>query len=126
MPDTEDHDFVFLTALHDVPPEGSVLVLNPNGDSYREILYTNDDPEKVRRLSGIEHVLPRQQFLEQLSSALRDYRNLRVTQLRFKPVASELAKGWGNAGKILCVNYPRFTNLTEPANPRPFLIRKFC
>ncbi len=118
VPDTENHDFVFLTGIYESPPPGSVLVLNPNGDTYREILYTDDDPDEARRLSGIEHVYPRDRFLEHLSSALTDYRNLRITQLRFKAVASELAKDWGPDEKLLYVNYPRFTNLNEPANPR--------
>ena len=53
-----------------------------------------------------------------MSSALNDYRNLRITQLRFKEVASDFARGWGNDNKILYVNYPRFTNLNEPRTPR--------
>lgn len=118
VPDTESHDFIFLTGIYDAPPGGSVLVLNPDGDTYKEILYTDDDPEEMRRLSGIEHVFSRDRFLEDLSSALSDYRNLRITQLRFKPVASDMAKGWGEAEKVLYLNYPRFTNLNEPANPR--------
>lgn len=118
VPETEQHDFVFLTGIYDAAPPGSVLVLNPGGNTYREILYTDLDPDEARRLSGIEDVFPRDLFLEHLSSALSDYRNLRITQLRFKPVASDLAKGWGDAGKILYLNYPRFTNLNEPATPR--------
>jgi Xaa-Pro aminopeptidase len=117
-PDTEHHDFVFLTGLYDPAPPGTVLVLNPGGDTYREAIYTADDPDEVRRLTGIEHVFPRDRFLEHLSSALTDYRNLRITQLRFKDVASDYARGWGDQGKVLYVNYPRFTNRNEPANPR--------
>lgn len=124
VPDTENHDFVFLTGLYDTPPPGSVLVLNPDGATYREILYTDDDPEETSRLSGIEHVFPRERFLEHLSSALSDYRNLRITQLRFKAVASDLALGWGDGEKILYVNYPRFTNLNEPANPRLAFVKR--
>lgn len=117
-PDTEHHDFLFLTGIYDAHPPGAVLVLNPGGETYREILYTDDPADEMRRISGIEHVFPRDRFLEHLSSALTDYRNLRITQLRFKPVASDLAKGWGDARKVLYVNYPRFSNLNEPANPR--------
>lgn len=117
-PDTEDHDFIFLTGIYDAAPPGSVLVLNPGGDTYREILYTDLDPAEARGLSGIEHVFPRDAFLEHLSSALTDFRNLRITQLRFKPAPSDLARGWGDAHKILYVNYPRVTNLSEPAQPR--------
>jgi Xaa-Pro aminopeptidase len=116
--DTENHDFVFLTGIYEADPPGSVLVLNPGGEQYREILYTDLDPEEAQRLSGVEHVLPRERFLEHLSSAISDYRNLRITQLRFKPEASDLARGWGDDEKILYVNYPRFTNLSEPATPR--------
>jgi Xaa-Pro aminopeptidase len=123
-PDTENHDFVFLTGIYDAPPEGSILVLNPGGDTYREILYTDGDPEEIRSLSGVEHVFARSLFLEHMSSALSDYSNLRITQLRFKPVASDLAKGWGNGEKLLYVNYPRFTNLNEPANPRLAFLKR--
>lgn len=118
VPDTENHDFVFLTGIYDAAPPGSILILNPGGSTYRELLYTDLDPAKASRLSGIEHVFPRDRFLEHLSSALTDYRNLRITQLRFKEVASELARGWGDDEKILYVNYPRVTNLKEPPLPR--------
>jgi Xaa-Pro aminopeptidase len=116
--DTEHKDFVFLTGIYDSQPPGHVLVLNPDGDSYREVLYTDMDPAEASRLSGIDQVFPRDRFLEHMSSALSDYRNLRITQLRFKEVASDFARGWGNDSKILYINYPRFTNLNEPRNPR--------
>jgi Xaa-Pro aminopeptidase len=118
VPDTENHDFVFLTGIYESRPPGSVLVLNPGGETFREILYTDLDEDEARRLSGVEHVFPRARFLEHLSSALTDYRNLRITQLRFKEVASDLARGWGDDEKVLYVNYPRFTNLDEPPTPR--------
>lgn len=118
VPDTENHDFVYLTGIYEAAPPGSVLVLNPGGDAYREVLYTGMDPEEARRLSGVEHIFPRDRFLEHLSSALTDYRNLRITQLRFKEVASDLARGWGDTHKLLYVNYPRVTNLSEPPTPR--------
>ena len=118
VPDTESHDFIFLTGIYDAPPPGSVLVLNPGGTTFREVLYTDGDPAEATRLSGIEQVFPRDRFLEHLSSALTDYRNLRITQLRFKEVASDFARGWGDHDKLLYVNYPRFDNLNEPATPR--------
>ena len=117
-PDTENKDFVFLTGVYDAQAPGHVLVLNPGGDQFREVLYTDMNSDEARRLSGIEHVFPRARFLEHLSSALSDYRNLRITQLRFKEVASDFARGWGDDDKRLYVNYPRFTNLSEPATPR--------
>jgi len=117
-PDTEHKDFVFLTGIYDSHPPGHVLVLNPGGDEFREVLYTDLDADEARRLSGIEQIFPRARFLEHMSSALTDYRNLRITQLRFKEVASDFARGWGNDEKLLYVNYPRFNNLSEPANPR--------
>jgi len=116
--DTENHDFVFLTGIYEAEPPGSVLVLNPGGADYREVLYTDLDPDEARRLSGLEHVFPRERFLEHLSSAVSDFRNLRITQLRFKAVASDLARGWGDDDKILYLNYPRFTNLAEPSTGR--------
>lgn len=117
-PDTESHDFIFLTGIYDTHPPGSVLVLNPGGEAYREVLYTDLDPDEARRLSGLTHVFPRDRFLEHLSSALTDFRNVRITQLRFKETASDLSRGWGDRDKILYVNYPRFSNLNEPATPR--------
>ncbi len=116
--DTENHDFIFLTGMYRAAPPGSILVLNPGGSTYREILYTANGVEEAKRVTEIEHVFEHEKFLEHLSSALTDYRNLRITQLRFKPVASDLARGWGDSDKILYVNYPRFSNLNEPANPR--------
>lgn len=53
-----------------------------------------------------------------MSSALTDYRNLRITQLRFKEVASDLSRGWGDGEKLLYVNYPHIDNLNEPPPPR--------
>jgi len=117
-PDTENKDFVFLTGIYDPQPPGHVLVLNPGGETYREVLYTDMDAEEARRLSGVEHVFPRDRFLEHMSSALTDYRNLRITQLRFKEVASDFSRGWGDDDKALYLNYPRFSNLDEPASPR--------
>lgn len=116
--ETENKDFVFLTGIYDAHPPGHVLVLNPGGKTYKEILYTDMDPKEATRLSGIAHVFPRARFLEHMSSALTDYRNLRITQLRFKEVASDLSYGWGDKEKPLYVNYPRFDNLNEPPPQR--------
>lgn len=124
VPTTEHHDFEYLTGLDGSRPPGSVLVLNPGGDTYREILYTSEDVDWIRKTTGIEHVFPYERFLEDLSSALTDFRNLRITQLRFKPVASDIARGWGNGLKPVYFNYPRFTNLNEPPNPRLALASK--
>jgi Xaa-Pro aminopeptidase len=120
LPDTENHDFIYLTGLESAGPRGSTLVLNPRGETFREILYTSDDPDQIRQETGITQVLPQSRFLDDLSSAITDYRNLRITQLRFKPVASDLSRGLGLEGvrKVIYLNYPRFTNLGEPANPR--------
>lgn len=118
VPTTEHHDFQYLTGLDRSQPPGSVLVLNPGGKTYREILYTSDNVEEVKKATGIEHVFPYDRFLEHLSSAITDFRNLRITQLRFKPVASDIARGWGEGRKVTYFNYPRFTNLNEPSNPR--------
>lgn len=120
IPDTENHDFVYLTGLDASALPGSVLVLNPRGKTHREVLYTSDPVERVQQATGITHVFPYSQLLDDLSSALTDYRNLRITQLRFKPVASDFSFGLGVEGrrKVIYINYPRFTNLAEPPNPR--------
>ena len=34
VPDTENHDFVFLTGIYESQPPGSVLVLNPSGETW--------------------------------------------------------------------------------------------
>jgi Xaa-Pro aminopeptidase len=122
VPQTEHHDFQYLTGIDRVPPPGSVLVLNPRGDVYREVLYTAGDVDTAKKQTGIQHVFPQERFLEDLSSALTDFRNLRITQLRFKPVASDLSRGWGDGRKVVYFNYPRFTNLNEPSNPRLSLV----
>jgi Xaa-Pro aminopeptidase len=121
---TENHDFLYLTGIDKPRLPGSTLVLNPRGETYREILYTSDDVDAVKRATRIEHVLPLSRFTEDLSSAITDYRNLRITQLRFQPVASDLSRGLGLDGtrKVVYWNYPRFTNLNEPVNPRFALI----
>jgi Xaa-Pro aminopeptidase len=126
VPDTENHDFIYLTGVDRVLPPGSTLVLNPHGETYREILYTADDVETMKQATGIAHVFPARQFLDDLSSALTDYRNLRITQLRFKPAASDISRGLGVAGvhKVIYWNYPRFTNLAEPNNPRLALVAR--
>jgi Xaa-Pro aminopeptidase len=121
---TEHHDFEYLTGLDRSRPPGSVLVLNPRGETYRELLYTSDDVDAVKKATGIEHVLPYDRFLEHLSSALTDFRNLRITQVRFKPVASDISRGWGDGRKVVYFNYPRFTNLNEPPNPRVSIVRR--
>lgn len=124
VPSTEHHDFLYLTGLDRSVPPGSVLMLNPRGQTYREVLYTSDDVEQVRKATGIAHVFPYTRFLEDLSSALTDYRNLRITQLRFKPVASDISRGWGESRKVIYFNYPRFTNLNEPSNPRMDVVQR--
>jgi len=124
VPETEHHDFLYLTGIPRVPPPGSVLVLNPRGRTYRELLYTSGNVDEVKQETGLQHVFPQAQFLEDLSSALTDFRNLRITQRRFKPVASDLSRGWGEGKKVVYFNYPRFTNLHEPANPRLSLVSK--
>jgi Xaa-Pro aminopeptidase len=122
VPDTEAHDFIYLAGMEPVRAPGSVLVLNPRGETYREILYTSDDTARARAVTGVPHVFPYSRFLEDLSSALTDYRNLRITQHRFKPVASDLSRGLGDSRKVLWFNYPRFTNLQEPSQPRLALL----
>ncbi len=124
VPETENHDFTYYTGLARSQPPGSVLVLNPRGEQYRELLYTSDDVKTVQELTGMTHVFPYGRFLEDLSSALTDFRNLRITQLRFKPVASDLARGLGDSRKVIWFNYPRFTNLNEPSNPRLALVAR--
>ena len=92
--DTEHKDFVFLTGIYESQSPGHVLVLNPGGDTYREVLYTDMDPAQASRLSGIEHVFPRNRFLEHMSSALNDYRNLRITQSGALKLSATRSAAW--------------------------------
>jgi Xaa-Pro aminopeptidase len=121
---TEHHDFEYLTGLDRSRPPGSVLILNPRGQTYKEILYTSENVDVVKKATGLEHVFPYASFLEHLSSAITDFRNLRITQLRFKPVASDISRGWGPGRKVTYFNYPRFTNLNEPSNPRMGIVSR--
>ena len=64
VPDTENHDFIYLTGVDRGRLPGSTLILNPRGDTYREILYTSDDVGRMKQLTGIEHVFPQKQLAD--------------------------------------------------------------
>src|SRR5438270_93761 len=68
-----------------------------------------NDPEVPRPFARLE---------EDLSLALTDYRDWRITQLRRWPLPAALAKAWGRYDKVLYINYPRFLRLGMPAPPR--------
>ena len=61
-----------------------------------------------------------------LSNAYTDYSLLRYTQLRFKPLPSEISRIWYTSGekKVVYFNFPRFVNLEEPPPKRLELINR--
>ena len=106
------HDFIYLTGLEAGDAYGSALVLAPDAETYREILYTSRDPEEMADLTGIEHVYPYEFLNEHLSDAITDYSLLRTHQRGAKALASDLSRSWGTE-KYVYFNYQRFLNLAE-------------
>ena len=89
------HDFIYLTGLEAGDAYGSALVLTPDAETYREILYTSQDPEEMAGLTGIEHVYPYEFLNEHLSDAITDYSLLRTHQRGAKALASDLSRSLG-------------------------------
>ena len=106
------HDFIYLTGLEGIEAYESALVLAPEAETYREILYTSRDPAEMREKTGIEHVYPYELFLEHLSDAITDYSLLRTHQRGSKALASDLSRSLGDE-KNVYFNYQRFLNLAE-------------
>ena len=68
--------------------------------------------------TGIDDVRPFAELEEDLSVALTDYRDWRITQIRRWPLPAALSKNWGRDNKALYLNYPRFLRLGMPEPPR--------
>ena len=122
------HDFIYLTGLEGIDAWESALVLAPDAETYREILYTSQDPDRIRSKTGIEHVYPYPLFMEHLSDGITDYSLLRTHQRGSKALATDLSLSLGEA-KNVYFNYQRFLNLaaTPPerldiANPAALLL----
>ena len=121
---SDNHDFIYLTGLDGLQSVESALLLLPGQEvdgSPRawEVLYSSQpDPESLARVTGIEDVRPFHQLEEDLSVAMTDYRDWRITQIRRWPLPAALARKWGDDQKVLYLNYPRFFRLGMPEPER--------
>lgn len=128
VPHSDNHDFIFLTGLEGIDSLDSALLLippapdaagrldEPDGD--RVALYTSGDPAAIARRTGIDDVRPFAQLEMDLSVAMTDFRDWRVTQVRRWPLPAALSRAWGPDDKILYLNYPRFFRLGMPEPDR--------
>ncbi|MFQ5789235.1 MAG: M24 family metallopeptidase [Acidobacteriota bacterium] len=118
VPHSENHDFTYLTGIEGLDSYDSALLLLPTGEKDWVVLYSSADPEQIQKITGIEDVRPYRRLEEDLSVALTDYRDWRITQIRRWPLPAALAKKWGREDKVLYLNYPRFLRLGMPEPPR--------
>jgi len=126
---SDNHDFIYLTGVEGLDSYDSALLLLPasgrpaqgdtdNPDRDWVVLYTSGDLDAMRALTGIDDVRPFARLEEDLSVAMTDYRDWRITQIRRWPLPAALARAWGSTGKVLYLNYPRFFRLGMPEPPR--------
>ena len=138
VPHSDNHDFIYLTGLDGIDTLDSAILLVPahaeaegrldQEPRDRVVLYTSGDPALLSRRTGIADVEPYSKLEEDLSVAMTDFRDWRVTQVRRYPLAAALSRAWGRSGKVLYLNYPRFFRLgmPEPARLETFeRIRRF-
>lgn len=124
VPHSDNHDFIYLTGLDGIDSLDSALLLLPADDdargrldepvSDRVVLYTSGDPESIAARTGIEDVRPFAVLENDLSVAMTDFRDWRITQVRRWPLAAALSRAWGEDDKVLYLNYPRFFRLGMP------------
>ncbi len=118
---SDNHDFTYLTGLSGLASVESALLLVPGPTPAEDwaVLYTSaGDLDGVRRSTGIADVRPFAKLEQELSVAMTDYRDWRITQIRRWPLPAALAKRWGNSRKALYLNYPRFFRLGMPEPER--------
>ena len=72
----------------------------------------------MSRRTGIDDVRPFAVLENDLSVAMTDFRDWRVTQVRRWPLAAALSRSWGEDDKVLYLNYPRFFRLGMPEPAR--------
>lgn len=138
VPHSDNHDFIYLTGLDGIDSLDSAVLLLPSDSDEsgrldedprdRVALYTSGDPAALSRRTGIEDVRPFADLEKNLSVAMTDFRDWRVTQVRRYPLAAALSRAWGSSDKVLYLNYPRFFRLgmPEPARIERFeRIRRF-
>ena len=121
---SDNHDFIYLTGLEGLQSVESALLLLPGAEvdgrpRTWEVLYTSqEDLEATARVTGIEDVRPFHELEEDLSVAMTDYRDWRITQIRRWPLPAALSRAWGDDHKVLYLNYPRFFRLGMPEPER--------
>jgi Xaa-Pro aminopeptidase len=120
VPASDNHDFTYLTGLAGLTSVESALLLVPKSESEPDwqVLYTSGDPAAIRRSTGIAEVRPMASLEQDLSVAMTDIRDWRITQQRRWPLPRALAKRWGNSKKAFYLNYPRFFRLGMPEPER--------
>ncbi len=128
VPHSDNHDFIYLTGLDGIDSLDSALLLLPAATSAAGrldepvrpwvVLYTSGDPEAVARRTGIDDVRPFSVLENDLSVAMTDFRDWRITQVRRWPLAAALSRAWGDSDKVLYLNYPRFFRLGMPEPSR--------
>ncbi len=118
VPHSENHDFIYLTGVEGLDSFDSALLLIPTSEKDWVVLYTSADPKQISETTGIAEVRPFSRLEEDLSVALTDYRDWRITQIRRWPLPMALSKKWGNEHKVVYANYPRFLRLGMPAPAR--------
>ena len=128
VPHSDNHDFIYLTGLDGIDSLDSALLLLPAAPGSRGrldepvrswvVLYTSGDPETVARRTGIDDVRPFAVLENDLSVAMTDFRDWRITQVRRWPLAAALSRAWGDSDKVLYLNYPRFFRLGMPEPAR--------
>jgi Xaa-Pro aminopeptidase len=118
VPHNENHDLIYLTGIEGLDSLDSALLLLPTPEKNWVVLYTSASLETIKSVTGIEEVRPFARLEEDLSAALTDYRDWRITQRRRYPLPGALAKTWGRKSKALYLNYPRFLRLGMPEPPR--------
>ena len=79
VPDSDNHDFVYLTGLEGLETLNSALLLLPSSEDGADrdwvVLFTSEDPERIRALTGIEDVRPYEELERNLSVAMTDFRD---------------------------------------------------
>jgi len=115
---SDNHDFIYLTGVAGLNSYDSAILLLPTEEEDRVVLFTSSNPEQMKEVTGIAEVLPYPDLEKELSAALTDYRDWRITQIRRGPLAAALSKRWGRQDKVLYVNYPRFARLGMPEPTR--------
>ena len=128
VPHSDNHDFIYLTGLDGIDSLDSALLLVPadasaagrldQPDRDRAVLFTSGDPESLAARTGIDDVRPFVELEHELSVAMTDFRDWRITQVRRWPLAAALSRAWGPDHKVLYVNYPRFFRLAMPEPAR--------